>query len=102
MKQIRSRLISLTLAVCLVMAVTAPVSAEAAPAAAAQPAGSVLEAIEGTAPEGDAFAAADRLSRISGTPVPEAVEEVRRSPIRHTRECAVSEMEDVVKEILNL
>ena len=29
-------------------------------------AGSVLEAIEGTAPEGDAFAAADRLSRISG------------------------------------
>ena len=65
-------------------------------------AGSVLEAIEGTAPEGDAFAAADRLSRISGTPVPEAVEEVRRSPIRHTRECAVSEMEDVVKEILNL
>lgn len=45
MKQIRSRLISLTLAVCLVMAVTAPVSAEAALAATAQPAGSVLEAL---------------------------------------------------------
>lgn len=45
MKQIRSRLISLALAVCLVMAVTAPVSAEAALAAAAQPAGSVLEAL---------------------------------------------------------
>lgn len=45
MKQIRSRLVGLALAVCLVLSVAAPVSAEAARAAAVQPAGSVLEAL---------------------------------------------------------
>lgn len=45
MKQIRTRLLSLALAVCLVTAVTAPVSAEAALAAAVQPAGSVMETL---------------------------------------------------------
>ncbi len=62
--------------------------------------GSVLEAIEGKLPEGDEFAVVDRLSKLSGVEIPDAVEEIRRAPIRHNRECDVADMKKTVGEIL--
>ena len=65
---------------------------------------SVMEALEGAeAVLGmDEFEIADRLSRLSGIPIPKAVEEIRTAPIRHSRECDVESMEERVKEILNI
>lgn len=65
---------------------------------------SVMEALEGAeAVLGmDEFEIADRLSRLSGIPIPKAVEEIRTAPIRHSRECDVESMEEMVKEILNI
>ena len=44
----------------------------------------------------------DALSRLSGVPVPSAVEEIRNAEIRHNLECDVDKMEDTVKGILNI
>ena len=62
--------------------------------------GSVLEAIQGRLDGGDEFAVVDELSRISGVPVPAAVEEIRTAPVRHTRECSPERMEEEVADIL--
>ncbi|HIZ78266.1 MAG TPA: threonine synthase [Candidatus Lachnoclostridium stercorigallinarum] len=62
--------------------------------------GSVLEAIRGPQEGMDEFAVVDELSRVSGVPVPAAVEEIRTAPIRHNRECGPEEMEALVAEIL--
>ena len=62
--------------------------------------GSVLEAIQGRLDGGDEFAVVDELSRISGVPVPAAVEEIRTAPVRHTRECSPEQMEEEVADIL--
>ena len=64
---------------------------------------SVLNAIRQGEYEGqEGIALADELSRISGTEIPKAVEEIRNAEIRHTRECDAQEMEAAVKEILGL
>lgn len=64
---------------------------------------SVLNAIRPGEYEGqEGIALADELSRISGTEIPKAVEEIRNAEIRHTRECDAQEMEAAVKEILGL
>ena len=66
-------------------------------------AGSVLNAIRPGEYEGqEGIALADELSRLSGTEIPKAVEEIRNAEIRHTRECDAQEMEAAVKEILGL
>ena len=62
--------------------------------------GSVLEAIQGRLDGGDEFAVVDELSRISGVPVPAAVEGVRTAPGRHTRGCSPEQMEEEVADIL--
>ena len=65
---------------------------------------SVMEAVKGRdAVEGkDEFAVADALAEEAGIALPEAVEEIRTAPIRHSRECAVDEMEKTVKNILRI
>ena len=63
-------------------------------------AGSVLKAVNGTGEGMDEFAVVDELSRVSGVPVPAAVEEIRTAPVRHTRECGPENMEETVAEIL--
>lgn len=64
---------------------------------------SVLGALKGEEiEETDEFAVAEELSRLSGTPVPAAVQELRSAPILHNRECAVEDMKETVKEILNI
>ena len=62
--------------------------------------GSVLTAIEGAQDLADEFAIVDRLSKLSGTAVPQAVEEIRTAPVRHTLECDIEKMEDTVASIL--
>ena len=65
---------------------------------------SVMAAIKG--PEAvkgmDEFAVVDALSALSGTPVPQAVEEIRTAAIRHSRECAPAEMKNLVKNVLGV
>ena len=58
--------------------------------------GSVLNAIAGPQNLADEFAVADRLSEISGTAIPQAVEEIRTAPVRHTAECSVEAMKETV------
>ena len=66
-------------------------------------AGSVLNAVCPGKYEGrDGAALAEELSRLSGTKIPKAVEEIKNARILHTRECDANEMEETVKEILGL
>ena len=48
------------------------------------------------------FELVDELCRLSGVPVPRAIEEIRTAPVRHKTVCEVSEMPKVVKEFLGL
>ena len=50
----------------------------------------------------DEFELIDELSRISGTEIPNAIEEIRNADIRHTRECEAGDMKAAVKEILGV
>ena len=59
-----------------------------------------MEAIAGPQNEQDEFALIDEMSRLSGTEIPQAVEEIRTAAIRHNRECDVEAMKAEVKDIL--
>ena len=48
------------------------------------------------------FELVDELSRIANVTVPQAIEDIRTAPVLHTRVCDRSEMEAVVKDILNI
>lgn len=61
---------------------------------------SVMEAIRGEGLPEDEFQVIDLLSQVSGVEIPQAVEEIRKAPIRHTRECGREEMKRTVEEIL--
>lgn len=50
----------------------------------------------------DDFALADELSRLSGVPVPAAVEEIRTAPVLHDHVCDKEEMKAVVKRFLSV
>ena len=63
---------------------------------------SVMEAIAGEQGDRDEFAIVDELSKTANVPVPQAVEEIRTAPIRHTRVCDRTDMEKEVAEILGL
>ena len=52
-----------------------------------------MEAIAGPQEEEDEFVLIDEMSRLSGTTIPQAVEEIRTAPIRHSRECDDSRYE---------
>lgn len=63
---------------------------------------SVMEAVFGSQEDKDEFAIIDELCKVSGVPIPRAVEEIRNAEIRHRRECDGDTMEDTVAQILNL
>lgn len=63
---------------------------------------SVMTAIDEKYASADEFDLIDELSRISGTEIPKAIEEIRSSEIRHSRECEAGAMKDTVKEILGV
>ena len=63
---------------------------------------SVMEALKGTLKEIDEFEAIELLHQTSGVAIPQAVEEIRSANIRHTTECEISEMKQVVSNILGL
>ena len=61
-----------------------------------------MEAVSGDQKDKDEFAIIDDLCKVSGVPVPRAVEEIRDARIRHNRECDPGQMEQAVAEILGL
>ncbi len=63
---------------------------------------SVMEAIEGKKSDEPDFDLVDRLSRLSGTKVPNAVEEIKTAPTRHDHVCEIQDMVNEVKSFLNL
>ena len=63
---------------------------------------SVMTAIDGKYADKDEFDLVDELSRISGTEIPKAIEEIRNADIRHTRECDAAEMKQAVREVLGV
>lgn len=63
---------------------------------------SVMEAIDGKYDGMEDFALADRLSELSGIPVPAAVEEIRTATVLHKTVCEISEMKAVVKSFLGI
>ncbi len=63
---------------------------------------SVMEAIdEKYASMGD-FELVDELTKLANVAVPNAIEEIRTAPIRHNNICEVDEMQQVVKNFLNI
>ena len=60
--------------------------------------GAISDDVDG---RGD-FELIDELSRISGVPVPPAIEDIRSAPVRHDRVCGKDEMRAAVMEILGI
>ena len=50
----------------------------------------------------DDFALADRLSRIGGVPIPEAIAEIRTAPVLHDFQCSREGMKEAVETFLGL
>lgn len=63
---------------------------------------SVMEAIDSKYSGMDDFDLIDELSRISGTTVPRAIEEIRNAPVLHDKVIEKDEMEKAVKEFLGI
>ena len=63
---------------------------------------SVMSAIDEKYADADEFDLVDELSRISGTEIPKAIEEIRNADIRHTTECDDCDMKAAVKDILGV
>lgn len=64
---------------------------------------SVMEAIDGEAyGRMSDFELIDELSRISGTRIPNAIEEIRTAPVRHKTVCETHEMKRVVRTFLGV
>ncbi len=63
---------------------------------------SVMKAIDHKYDSMEDFALVDELSRISGTKVPAAIEEIRTAPILHDTVVETDEMKAIVKKLLGL
>jgi threonine synthase len=64
---------------------------------------SVMTAIDAAAySDMEDFALVDKLSEISKTQIPRAIEEIRNAEILHKTNCSVGEMESVVKRFLGI
>ena len=61
-----------------------------------------MSAIDEKYADADEFDLVDDLSRISGTSVPRAIEEIRNADIRHTTECDSDAMKETVRKILGV
>ena len=46
------------------------------------------------------FELIDDLSRLSGTEVPQAIEDIRTAPVLHKTECEVDEMKNIISGFL--
>lgn len=62
--------------------------------------GSVMSAIDEKYEGQDEFTLIEELQEVSGTEVPNAINEIRNAAILHTLECDVDEMKAIVKTIL--
>ena len=63
---------------------------------------SVMTAIDEKYGGMEEFALIGELEKVSGTPVPKAIEEIRSAQILHTRECGADKMKETVKELLGI
>lgn len=63
---------------------------------------SVMNAIDPKYDALDEFQLVDELVKISNTEEPNAIKEIRTAPVRHNNVCAVDEMEETVKQWLNI
>lgn len=63
---------------------------------------SVMGAIDSKYKGMDDFALIDELSRISGTGIPKAVEEIRTAPVLHNTVCETEDMQKEVEKILGI
>ncbi|MDR1700988.1 MAG: threonine synthase [Lachnoclostridium sp.] len=63
---------------------------------------SVMEALGEDCQNKTDFDLIDELHQISGVPIPGAISEIRTAPVCHNTVCDKSEMEDAVRNILNL
>ena len=63
--------------------------------------GHVLEALEGKKQTKDVFQIVDRLAELTGTTIPQAVEDIRTAPVRHQTECDVDQMKEAVLHFLD-
>ena len=61
---------------------------------------SVMEALEGKIEKDDDFVLIDRLSEMSGMPIPKAVEEIRNAEILHHTVCEKDGMKEEVRKFL--
>ena len=63
---------------------------------------SVMGAIDSKYKGMDDFALIDELSRISGTGIPKAVEEIRTAPVLHNTVCKTEDMQKEVEKVLGI
>ena len=63
---------------------------------------SVMTAINPAYDAMDEFQLIDELNKVSGFPIPNAIEEIRNAEIRHTTECDADKMKETVKKILGV
>ena len=63
---------------------------------------SVMTAIDSKYADMDEFELVDELVKVSKTPEPKAVTEIRTAPVRHTTVCDKTEMEATVKKFLGI
>lgn len=63
---------------------------------------SVMEAIDDKYQGMDDFALIDELSRISGTRIPKAIEEIRQAPVLHDKVIEKDQMEQAVLDFLHI
>ena len=63
---------------------------------------SVMTAIDGKYDAFSEFELVDEMVKLSNTPEPEAVKEIRTAPVRHNNVCAVEAMEATVKQWLGI
>ena len=63
---------------------------------------SVMTAIDPAYDEKAEFELIDELSKVSGTEIPQAIEEIRSAGIRHRLECDADKMKEAVEHILSL
>ena len=63
---------------------------------------SVLTAIDPAYADKEDFTLIDELCRISGTKIPQAIEDIRSAPVRHDIVCAKSGMRDEIRKFLKI
>lgn len=61
---------------------------------------SVMKAIDTKYEDFSEFELVDELSKISGTDIPYAIEEIKSAPVLHTRVCDKDKMQETVEDIL--